>query len=80
MNAIHSLIIENLDENILDAPKEYGIIGYKILGDNLHKIYFKNRARLIRFLDVDYHNPEEEIDNSGICAIDGGFVIDFSPY
>jgi hypothetical protein len=76
--SVYSFIVENLDEHILDAPQEYGIIGYNNLGNNLHKIYFKNSVRRKRFMEMDYQNPNGEVDNSGICAIDGGFVIDFT--
>jgi hypothetical protein len=81
MCAIHSLIVENLDEHLLEDDsfiQEYQIIGYKMMAANIHKIYFKNHSQVVRFLKVDYKNPGAEVDNSGICAIDGGFVLDFA--
>lgn len=47
------LILDNFDEHFLDEPKEYGIIGYSIIGE-FHKIYFKNRARMMKFMNLQW--------------------------
>ena len=53
------LILDNFNENYLDYPEEYGITGFQIIED-FHKIFFKNKERMIRFLrEEDYRNPEE---------------------
>lgn len=51
------LILDNFDEHYLDIPEEYGIVGYSIIGQ-FHKIYFKNKNKMIKFLNEDYHLPQ----------------------
>lgn len=53
------LILDNFDEHYLDAPEEYGIAAYSIIGQ-FHKIYFMSREDLFNF-QCDYNiNLEEE--------------------
>lgn len=56
------LILDNFDEHFLDEPKEYGIIGYEIKGE-FHKIYFKNKNRMIKFLKEENHRNDHFPDD-----------------
>lgn len=52
---VNYLLLDNFDENFLDSPQDYGIIGYEIIGE-IHKIYFKNFIELMNFFTRHHYS------------------------